>query len=233
MENKQSQQDEYSGLEKSIGYVFQDKAYLAQALRHSSFANEQGLASNERLEFLGDALIESCLSQWLYFLYPNYKEGKLTQIRAMLVSRQGLLRLANRFAIEKYVVCNASFIHKGSPTERILANTIEAVFAAIYLDSKRNNTILQSLMEKHFSISLDEILKEDAIFDPKTKLQEIIKQANHTTLIEYLVEKEEEQNYTKQYVIGLYLNKEKKAEACGSSKKKAEQLAASIYLKQI
>lgn len=123
-------------LEESIGYIFKNKLLLKNALTHTSYANENNVKSNEKFEFLGDSILEFISSKYIYAKYPNLKEGEMTKVRADVVCERSLYKVALKHNFSDFLFIGKSqIINKGNERPSILADSIEAVIAAIYFDS--------------------------------------------------------------------------------------------------
>ncbi|MEK9130404.1 MAG: ribonuclease III [Patescibacteria group bacterium] len=224
-----------SELEKKIDINFKDKDLLKQALIHKSYLNENPsflLKHNERLEFLGDAVLELIVTEFLYLLYPQKPEGELTNLRASLVNSQMLSELAFELDLDKYI-----FLSKGEAREDsngkarryILANATEALIGAIYLD--QNYKKAKEFIKKYFLSKLPEILAQKTYIDPKTKFQEIAQEKEKITPI-YKVLKESGPDHAKHFQVGVYLGKELIAVGNGDSKQEAQVEAAKMALQK-
>lgn len=215
-------------LQNSLNYFFKDETLIKKALTHSSYANENKMGinnSNERMEFLGDSILNLIVSLYLYNKYPDYPEGELTKKRARVVCEYSLAYGAKKINLGKYL-----FLGKGEEStggrdrESILADTFEALVGAIYLDSSFsdvNNTLLKNFerdIVKAFA-------KGDLFIDYKTELQEKL-QTDNNTKIEYLVYREEGPDHNKTFYMDVYINDSKIGSGQGKSKKESEQMAA-------
>ena len=210
--------------EKIIGYQFKDQALLEQALRHSSYTNENQLekaACNERLEFLGDAVLELITSEFLYRLYPKESEGTLTKIRAGLVCEPSLAFSARRIELGHHL-----FLGKGEATtggrerDSINADALEALIGAIYLDGGFTNA-------KEFVVRLilEDVENKKLFFDSKTILQELV-QGNMNQPILYQLVKEEGPDHIKSFTVQVKIGDTVHGVGKGRTKKAAEQEAA-------
>ena len=122
-------------IEKSIGYTFKNKELLANALRHTSYAYENNTTSNEKLEFLGDSILEYISSEYLFTHYKNLKEGEMTKVRATVVCEKSLYKIAQKHKFDEYIKVGKSEKHThGNKKPAIMADSVEAIIAAIYLD---------------------------------------------------------------------------------------------------
>lgn len=158
-------------LEKSIGYTFKNKELLKNALTHTSYANENNVKSNEKLEFLGDSILEFISSKYIYKNYPNLKEGEMTKVRADVVCEKSLYKVAQRHNFSDFLyVGKSQVINNGNNGQAILADSVEAVIAAIYFDSDLNNAeefIVENLKE-YIKLASENV----GMKDYKTVLQE-------------------------------------------------------------
>jgi ribonuclease-3 len=227
-----SSMNDLSQLENSIGVVFKNKDLLQQALVHRSYLNEHSdfyLNHNERLEFLGDAVLELVVTEFLYNKYPKEQEGELTNWRASLVNAKMLAVIAAEIGIENNLLLSRGEAKDKNSKARqfILADAVEAVIGAIFLDQgleKAKEFITAKIISK-----LDYILKNELYFDPKSKFQEI-SQDKFGITPHYRVLKEEGPDHAKIFDIGLYVSEELVAVGHGSSKQEAEVAAAKAGL---
>ena len=215
----------FSELEQEIGYVFQNKDLIYEALSHSSYANEKKKQrhSNERLEFLGDSVLSVVVSQYLFEHYKDLPEGELTKIRAALVCEKSLHKFALKIHLGDYLLLGKGEAHTGG-RERpsILADAFEAVIAAVYLDGglEAARTHIQHFIPK----TLPE--NRSMLFgDYKTALQEII-QKNPEEKVDYQLVEESGPDHSKTFVVEVRLNSNVIGKGTGKSKKEAEQMAA-------
>ena len=221
-------------LEKKINVNFKNKNLLHQALIHRSYLNENPnfyLKHNERLEFLGDAVLELIITEFLYTVYPEKSEGELTNLRASLVNSQMLSELAFELNLDEYIYLSkgeAQENSQGKARRYILANATEALIGAIYLDQNYKKT--KKFIEKYFLVKLPEILIKKTYIDPKSKLQEVA-QEKEKIIPCYKVLKESGPDHDKHFQIGVYLEKELIAKGEGSSKQEAQVQAAKEALK--
>ncbi len=235
MNYKNNQQILLSDLEKKLNIQFKDKSLLKQALVHRSYLNEQkepDLKQNERLEFLGDAVLELIITDYLYHHYQN-PEGELTSWRAAIVNTKSLAIIAEKFSLENFI-----FLSKGEKKDiqtdnksrqSLLADTFEAILGAIYLDQGYQTA--KNFIEKNLIGKLKEIIKSGAYKDPKSLFQEKAQEKFGITPI-YNVLEEWGPDHAKQFRIGAYLNDKLIAEGIGPSKKEAQELAAQKALKK-
>ncbi len=219
-------------LEKRLGYSFQNRQLLEDALRHSSYANEsrnRSATSNERLEFLGDAVLGMVVADHLYRKYPNQPEGELTRIRAALVCEDNLVLVARELSLGDYLKLgrgeeNAGGRHRPS----IQADAVEAVIAAVYLDggiAAARNIIRKFILNRNQG-------QLPATRDYKTTLQEFVQQKEGQDL-NYRLVKESGPDHDKRFTIEVSLNGQVLGRGEGRSKKEAEQMAAKEALEQL
>ncbi len=227
-ENRRTKPD-ITSLEEQLGYEFADKQLLKQALTHRSFSTD----CNERLEFLGDAVLELVISEYLHQNYPHMKEGDLSCIRANLVSKPSLVICGSKLALFDYVLLGYSE-HKGT-TERsqnsVIANALEAIIGAIYLDG--GLTPCRKLILFLFGSRLDNLTAQQNFKDAKSILQELVQAEHHIVPIYELITthgKPHDQSFT---IICLVPNISKKFTGKGKSRKEAEQAAAQSALEYI
>jgi ribonuclease III len=221
-----------SSLEGRIGVVFKNKDLLQQALVHRSYLNEHSdfhLNHNERLEFLGDAVLELVVTEFLYNNYPTKPEGELTNWRASLVNAKMLAVIAGEVGIEESLLLSKGEAKDKNSKARqfILADAVEAVIGSIYLDQgieKAGDFIHRKIISK-----LDNILKNELYFDPKSKFQEI-SQEKYGITPHYRVLREEGPDHAKIFEVGLYIAEELISSGNGSSKQEAEVEAAKAGL---
>lgn len=211
-------------LEQKIGYTFQDKKLLTKALTHSSYANEKKLGKlgcNERLEFLGDAVLELVSSDYLFARFPNLPEGELTKKRASLVCEPSLAFCARDFGLPKYLLLGrGEDMTGGRNGDSIVSDATEALLGAIYLDGG-----FASAKEFVLNFILNDIEHKQLFFDSKTILQELV-QENGRQPVEYVLLKEEGPDHNKQFTVSAVVDGEAMGTGTGHTKKAAEQAAA-------
>ena len=213
-------------LENRLNYKFKDKNLLKNALTHSSYANEirNGISSNERLEFLGDSILSLIVSEHIFARFPNMPEGELTRLRASLVCEKALCSFSREIGLGEHLLLGRGE-DKGGGRERdsILADTFEAVLAAIYLDGG-----MESAKKHVMNFVLREINcnnDENDFKDYKTLLQEII-QRNPEEYVTYILTDEKGPDHDKMFTVEVRLNSNTIGTGSGKSKKRAEQMAA-------
>ncbi len=213
-------------LEKKIGIKFKDKNLLRQSLVHRSYLNEHKdfeLDHNERLEFLGDAVLELITTEFLYNNFSN-PEGELTNFRAALVNRKMLAIISTEIGLEEYLLMSkGESKDTGRARQYIIANALEAVIGAIYLDQGYNKS--KKFIENYFLCKMDDVLNDKLYQDPKSKFQEEAQERVGVTPC-YKVIKEWGPDHDKHFLIGVFLSEEKVAEGEGISKQVAQRNAA-------
>jgi ribonuclease-3 len=225
--------DKLGKLEKIIGCKFKDKDLLKQSLVHRSYINEHksfSLDHNERLEFLGDAVLELVVTDHLYLNY-NLPEGELTNLRAAVVRGDMLWRVAEELNLSDFLLLSRGE-QRGSEKARqyILANAFEAVVGAIYLD--QGYEAAEKFINKYIVAKLPEVIEKGLHIDSKSKFQEVA-QEKHRVTPTYRVISEEGLDHAKKFVVGVFLEDKKMGEGSGDSKQEAQQIAAKEALKKI
>ncbi len=215
-------------LQKAINYEFNDLSLLKQALTHRSAHHKH----NERLEFLGDAILGSVIATALYEKFPKADEGQLSRLRAFLVKEKALSELANELNFSQFLILGSGELKSGGfRRASILSDTFEAIIGAVLIDSDYHTTqqtILNMYLKKLSELSLDRAEK-----DPKTKLQEWLQARSHNTPV-YDVVRSSGKDHDKTYWVKCSLvYKDIKVEGFGASRRKAEQDAASKAMKEI
>ncbi len=219
-------------LEVSLGYNFNNIVLLRNALTHSSYANERwrdGLASNERLEFLGDSVLGMVTAEHLYRTYPDRPEGELSKIRADLVCETALAKVANRLNLGDYLLLGHGEEQGGGRNRNsILADAVEAVLAATYLDG--GFSAAADMI--HRLILTDVPVERPRNTDYKTQFQELVQQKKNQ-VIQYRLAGESGPDHAKEFSVEVLLNGEVVGVGLGSSKKRAEQDAARTALESM
>ncbi len=217
-------ENELNELQESIGYHFKDTGLLLQALTHSSYANEQKINKRgdyERLEFLGDAVLELVSSHYLYKNYPDKKEGEMTKMRASMVCEPALAYCASSIHLEKYLILGKGEEATGGRyRESIISDVMEAIIGAIYLDS--GITAAKAHIEKFI---LDNPEEKQIFYDSKSVLQEIV-QRDCIGELRYEICGEKGPEHDKIFESAVYVGDKKLGEGSGRTKKAAEQKAA-------
>jgi ribonuclease-3 len=218
---------DFSKFEEATGIVFKNKNLLREAFTHRSFLNEskeKGLTHNERLEFLGDAVLELVATDYLFRKYPNETEGDLTAYRSGLVNANTLSVVALKLNLGDFLLLSKGEAKdKGKARQYILANTIEAVLGAIYLD--QGYAAAERFIAENALPLIDEIVEKGLWQDAKSSFQEKAQDVYGITP-NYKVQEEIGPDHDKQFRVGVYLGNEMIAEGLGHSKQEAEQVAA-------
>jgi ribonuclease III len=222
---------DFEVLEKKLGLKFKNKDLLRQAFTHRSYLNENpslNLKHNERLEFLGDAVIELIVTEHLYKEYPEKKEGDLTNWRAALVNAKMMTSVAEDLGFNDFLLLSKGESKElGKARAYILANTFEALLGALYLDS--GYKVCDEFIKKYLLNNLADIIQEGSFRDAKSKFQEEAQERVSVTP-NYKVIRESGPDHEKSFVVGVYLGKELVAEGEGLSKQEAEEAAAELAL---
>ena len=219
-------------LQQRLGYVFCDNELLLQALRHRSYTNEhpEKVPHNERLEFLGDAVLEFIISDFLYVAFPNETEGSLSQMRARLVNTQHLVQLARSLDVgEVLFLSKGELLTLGQNKDSILAGAMEALLAAIYLDGGMEAARL--FVQRHFEQAIVESQNAEREQDFKTLLQEKV-QRLYQEVPTYRILSESGPDHNKLFVAEVSF-RQVRQEGDGKNKKAAEQEAAKYALRAL
>lgn len=220
-------------LEKKLDYKFKNKSLLLTAITHSSYANEnraEGIESNERLEFLGDSVLGQVVADHLYLSCPGMPEGQMTRHRAELVCEHSLHEIAQELELGSYIRLGRGEEHTGGRhRESILADAVEAVIAAMYLDGGMD--VAREFIHKHL-LDGAKPEREHAINDYKTALQELAQRKPGQTLAYETVD-ESGPDHRKTFTVAVLLNGKKVGQGIGRTKKEAEQAAAGSALQEL
>jgi len=220
--------DNYNLLEERIEYIFKDKNLIIEALTHKSYKKPY---NNERLEFLGDAVLDLIVGEYLFTRFPKSNEGVLSKIRASLVNESGFTLIARKLDLGSYIyLSSAEENNNGRDKPSLLSNAFESIIGAIYLDSGLSvaKEIAVKLIEEcHPKIDLDSLSK-----DYKTALQELTQSVHGVTPVYKLIDSFGP-DHKKEFVIAIVLNDETIATAKGKSKKEAQQNSAKLALKAL
>ena len=223
--------DKLEILEKNIGYTFKNKALLKNALTHTSYAYENHVQSNEKLEFLGDSILEFLSSKYIYNNYPKLKEGEMTKVRATVVCEDSLYKIADKHNFSDFLyVGKSERMHQGNRKIAIMADSVEAVIAAIYFDSgleEAEKFIISNLKEE-----IEIATKNVGIKDHKTVLQEKL-QVNGNVNIKYEIINETGPDHDKTFTAEVKLDGKVLAVGKGKTKKQAEMDAAGKALETL
>jgi len=220
--------NDYDTLEKKLGYTFKNKQLIIEALTHKSHKKPY---NNERLEFLGDAVLDLIVGEFLYMKFPDEAEGVLSKIRASLVNESGFTKLARKLNLGEHIYLSpAEESNDGRNKPSLLSNAFEAVIGATYLEAglaKCQEITIALLEETYPKIDLNSLSQ-----DYKTALQELT-QASHGVTPLYTLLGSSGPDHKKEFEIEVSLNDQPIAKAKGKSKKEAQQKAAKIALKKL
>ncbi len=220
----------FETLEAKLGYSFSNASHLENALTHSSYSNEYksrglSLPSNERLEFLGDAVLQIAISEYLYDNFQSYGEGRLTRMRQSLVCEKTLAKIARSIDLGDYVHLGRGEENDCRTRPKVLADTLEAVLAAMFIDSKEQGTTsYKTVIAKLFE---EEIANAElcGAHDYKTMLQQFVEKEGSATL-EYVIVAERGPEHNKEFTVAAKVNNNVAGEGTAFSKKGAEMQAA-------
>lgn len=218
---------DFAAFEKKIGHTFKDKHLLETAFTHRSYLNENkgsGKEHNERLEFLGDAVLELVVTEFLFSKYPQKPEGELTAFRAALVNTVSIAAAASALDMNDHLLLSRGESRDtGRARQIILANAFEAVIGALHLDA--GYKVAQKFIADQLFHKTDEVVSKKLWQDAKSKLQEISQEKMKITPT-YEVTNQSGPDHDRTFVVGAYIGEEKIAEGEGRSKQEAEQAAA-------
>lgn len=224
----------YQKLENKLGIKFKNPKLLNQALVHRSYLNEVGnqkLVSNERLEFLGDAILDFIVSAWLYQLFPDYPEGKLTNLRSNLVKTDTLAKVADKYNAGEYLFLSRGEKESGGQKNpSLLANTFEAIIGAVFIDQGLETA--EKLIKENLKPVLKQLIETGEFKDNKSLLQEKIQADTKLTPI-YKTIKEEGPDHAKTFTVGVFIQNKLLASGQGKNKQEAEEQAASNALEKL
>ena len=223
-----------ANLESSLGYKFKKKSLLKEAITHKSYAHEKQkgvLSFNERMEFLGDSVLELIISEYIFTSHPEYTEADLSRIKSYTVQEATLAETAQNIDIGKHLLLGkGEELTGGRAKSSLLADAFEALLAAIYLDGGYKKA--RDFIHRHLIHKTDELSTKKFIFDFKTKLQEVA-QAQFNVLPKYIVHKEEGPEHKKTFEVKVFINDDYLGLGKGKTKKAAAQKAAETALKKI
>jgi ribonuclease III len=234
MKNMKLLKEKVFELEEKLGYTFKNKDNIVLALTHSSYANElknQKLTSNERLEFLGDAVLNISISEKIYKSYSGLAEGELTRVRASIVCEPSLMFCSNKLNVGEYILLGkGEEITGGRSRTSILSDAFEAIIGAIYIDGGLENA--KSFIYKQMDKIIEDSIKGTIFMDFKTQFQEEM-QKNSDCKISYEIICEKGPDHNKIFVSQVKVNDKIMGTGEGKSKKEAEQSAAKAALNAI
>lgn len=219
-----------SDCEKSIGYCFKNKDLLREALTHTSYAYENKVKSNERLEYLGDSILEFVISEYLFLEYKRLSEGEMTKVRANVVCEDSLFKIAERHNFSDFLYLGKSEKHSQNSKKALMADSVEAVIAAIFLDSNLENS--KRFIINNLKNTVEVASRNVGMKDYKTVLQERL-QVKGEVKIQYNVIAEEGPDHDKTFIVDVSCDGQVLAKGSGKNKKNAEMEAARIALQKI
>ena len=226
----------FNEFEKKLGYTFKNKESLRVALTHKSYAYESGTLDsneyNERIEYLGDAILEHIISDYLYAYRPILNEGNMTKKRAEIVCEKSLSKAFLAIGGDKYILVGRCDITAGSKKQdAIIADAFEAVLGAVYLDSSYE--VARDLALKLLKEQIEDTLSgKTLIVDYKTKFQELM-QKNGSVEIKYVITKEEGPDHDKTFYTDVLVNGKVEGSGVGKNRKNAEQEAAKVAYERL
>ena len=215
-------------LKEKLKIDFNNIEALQTAITHSSYANEKNVEFNERLEFLGDTVLELIISEYLFTNHKEESEGYLTKVRALIVCENSLFEIAKGWDLGKYIcMSKGEELTGGRDRVSILADAVEAIIAAIYLDQGFETA--KGFVLRNFAGIIEKAVKNKIILDYKTKLQEILQKKGDVDILYELVSFEGPP-HRREFFVQVSVNGEVKGNGSGFSKKEAEQMAAKEVL---
>lgn len=233
-EHRDPRREQLRGLQALIGYRFRDEGLLVQALSHRSYAYEldqPSLNSNERLEFLGDAVLNLAVAEYLYGRFREHREGTLTQMKSTMVSKRVLARRAKELRLGEYVMLGeAEEASGGRERTSILGDAYEALIGAMYLDGGMHP--VRKFLKRYLLYDIDELLSDDELKNYKSVLLELVQREGWGHLV-YEVQREEGPDHRKLFTVEVRVKGRTYGIGQGRSKKRAEQMAAREALKRL
>lgn len=223
------QQGRWEACEERIGYVFLDKSLLRAALTHASGAQHR-LGSNERLEFLGDAILGAVVSEFLFLQYPHALEGELTHIKSIVVSRQTCARISQALGLEEFLILGKGLTTQGPTPESVLADVWESLVAAIYLDGGLEAA--RRFIQTHLRPEIEAVVEGESNANYKSLLQQLAQREYGVTPTYELVD-ERGPDHCKYFQVAAQIGAGRYPPAWGRTKKEAEQLAARNALQKL
>lgn len=228
---KEGEKMNLAQFEKNIGYTFKDKHLLKTALTHTSYAHDNKVESNEKLEYLGDAILEFVISKYLFENYNHLKEGEMTKVRATVVCEDSLYQVAIKHNFSDFLFLGRGELHcEGNKKPTILADSVEAVIAAIYLDS--NIEEVRRFIIENLKQAVEQASKNVGNKDYKTVLQEKLQKKGNVHIV-YNILEEKGPDHDKSFVAEVKCDDKSLATGEGKTKKQAEMQAAKKALEEI
>ncbi len=222
-------QSELDEIQDRLGHEFEDETYLKRALTHSSLSNH-GLEHNERLEFLGDSILETVISEYLFRTFPELPEGRLSEIRSVVVSASSLYRTATELGLEHFCRVSRGLKQQEQIPDSIIADMVEALIAAIYLDGGMQ--VVRSFILNHLESNISEIVRSSHTLDFKSMLQQYT-QKKWNKIPHYQIVSEVGPDHDKQFEATVQVRGEEYGPGRGTSKQEAESHAAKIAIEKL
>ena len=213
-------------LEKNIGYSFQNKNLLTQALTHSSFnEHDRSIPDNQRMEFLGDSILSAVLSEALYISFPKEDEGSLSRKRAVFIRGSSLVKIAKELKVDNFLFMSvAELKNRGNQRSSTLEDATEAIIGAIFIDGGINEA--KKCVLNWFGDLPKKLVEEQHSYNPKGQLQELFHEKSQMDKIQYRISKEDGPPHKKHFEIDIIVGKKTLGSGVGSTKKEAEEEAA-------
>ena len=221
--------DRLAACEERIGYSFQDPMLLLAALTHASSADHR-LASNERLEFLGDAILGAIVCEYLFHRFPRHLEGDLTKIKSVVVSRQSCAHVSRELGLQEFLIVGKGMSQSQQVPPSLLSDVFESLVAAVHLDGGPDAS--RAFVERYVQPVIEDAVRRGTEANHKSQLQQLA-QRTHGSPPHYLVVEEVGPDHSKSFKIAAQLGGRQFAPACGRSKKEAEQRAAGNALAEL
>ncbi|NLL30543.1 MAG: ribonuclease III [Clostridiales bacterium] len=217
-------------VEEAVGVTFNEKSLLKAALTHSSYANQhRDQEYNERLEFLGDSVLQLCITEYLFINYKDKSEGELTKIRSLIVCENSLYEIGKKLGLGYFIrISRGEELTGGRERTSITADAVEALIAAIYLDKGIEYT--KDYIIGHFKEIIEKAIKNDIVLDYKTKLQEELQKSGEVSIV-YELLKYEGPPHRRKFYTSVIIENEELGRGEGYSKKESEQNAAKEALR--
>ncbi|WP_315077070.1 ribonuclease III [uncultured Clostridium sp.] len=222
----------FNDIENRLGVYFNNTSLIKTALTHSSFGNQfKDAKYNERLEFLGDSVLQLCITEYLFNKFKDKSEGELTKIRSLIVCENSLYEIAKKLSLGEYIrMSKGEELTGGRERMSIQADAVEAVIAAVYLD--KGIGFVNDFILLHFEEMINKAINNEIVLDFKTKLQELL-QKDGEILIQYDLVKYEGPPHRRKFFTNVIINEKVMGIGEGYSKKEAEQNAAKEALKRL
>ena len=227
---KNQRGNNFTILQKQIGYKFKQPNLLQEALTHPSFTSQKSKnRNNQRLEFLGDSVVGCILAKWLFEKFPDLPEGELSQKKSLLARGHSLAAIARQISLQDYLIIGKSEkLSRGNLRQAVLEDAFEALIGAIYLDS--DYPTVERIMLKWENLFLATLKNSSADFNPKGKLQEFLQSQSNTPRVSYHLIGQSGPDHKKEFQVEIRINGEVISRGSGPSKKKAEEVAAKAAL---